>query len=158
MPSEFKKTVQRKIKERSSEEWSNKSTDHAIDVISSYLESVKKNDSVYIFANRLKGDVYGHPDVVKAARSAVKKGVMFHIAIQEHEVDAGGLLFYHTVINDEHPGNTFETAKGKDLSKNFMVAGEGMYRIEYEKSDRKARCSANCPDITSRLISVFNSL
>lgn len=158
MPSEFKKTVQRKIKERSSEEWSNKSTNHAIDVISSYLEAVGKNDSVYIFANRLKGDVYGHPDVVKAARSAVKKGAMFHIAIQEHEVDAGGLLFYHTVINEKYPNNTLEVDKGKNLSKNFMVAGKGMYRIEYEKINRKARFSVNCSAIANRLISVFNSL
>lgn len=158
MSSEFKKNVQKMIREHSSEECSNKSTAHAIDVISSYLEAVGKKEDVYIFANQLKGDVYGHPDIIKATRSALKRGVVFHIAIQKHQVDAGGLLFYYTVINKEYPNNTCEVDKGRNFSENFMVAGNGMYRIEYEKNERKARFSANRPDIVKRLTAVFNSL
>lgn len=150
--------MQKKIKDHSDEEWANRSTMHAIDVISAYLEATKKKEVVYIFANCLNGEVYGHPDVVNAARIALKKGVEFHIAIQKDEVDAGGLLFYNTVIRKEYPKNTYSANKGKAFSENFMVVGKGMYRIEYEKACRKAHCSVNRPKVVTSLISAFNSL
>lgn len=139
----------------------NSSESHALSILRAIFANAK--ESIYIYSDRLSQKVYNDPQLVESLKEFVAKGNIRTLKVLvRDEVDGastGSNLFFKTLKSqDAESGLLKRMEAGNPLKSfnNFVVSDNRMFRLEVDADKANAYCSFNNPELSQKLVSIFD--
>ena len=147
---------------KSSQVVHNSQVEHAASLLAVFFEKAEAH--VAIFSRRLNRLVYDRPELLKAAKIAVEKGVHIEIIVQEAVDPDSDFVRWISGIRNRDDNSRILLNRGPapleigNLLPNFAFVDNRAYRYESNKAHFKAVASAFQPEQVVSLAELFRAI
>lgn len=131
----------------------NDSLDHAIVLIKCLIGSAQKN--IKVFCRALAADVWGRTEIVHAVKTALARGVVFKVAVQDSPEDSETKKI---LTADDSTSSELRMFPVSGKYANFLLVDDKSFRFEPDPALRKGFAYVYAPESANKLKKIFDNI